>query len=104
VRPLATFQGCTMPHPYRVERSPTSYGVELSVGGREHGFTPCSPPVVVKAQAYLGTSCTAARACRGSQLPSSMLKAALSNAPIGHGSAHLALYLSMITRTWQGVG
>ena len=93
-----------MPHPYRVERSPTSYGLELSVGGREHGFTPCSPPGVVKAQAYLGMSCTDARACRGSQIPSSMLKTAFSRALIGHRNSHLAPYLTMFTRNWQGVG
>ena len=102
--PLGKFQGCTKPHPYRVEQSPASYRVELSIDGGEHGFTPCSPPVVAKAQAYLVMSCTAARACRGSQLPSSMLKAAFSDALVGHGNSHLAPYLSMITRTWQGVG
>ena len=74
-----------MPHPYGVKRSPTSYGVELSIGGGEHGFTPCSPPVVAKARAYLGMSCMAARACRSSQL-SSAPKAAFSDALMGHES------------------
>ena len=93
-----------MPHPYRVERSPTSSGVELSVADREHEVTPCSPPIVAKAQACLGTLCTATRACRGSQLPSSMLKTTFSDPLVGHGNSHLAPYLTMFTCNWQGVG
>ena len=74
-----------------------------ALAGGEHGFTQCSPPGH-ESTTYLGMSCTAARACRGSQLGSSTLKAAFSDALIGHGSSHLAPYLLMLTCSWQGSG
>jgi len=71
---------------YSAGRNPTSYSTRagLSVGGGEHGFTRCSPPVVAKAPAYLGTSCPG-RVGR----PDRFLETCQVLAP----------YLSMITRT-----